>query len=310
MLSKNSFQARLSSLFQSPQRLQQEVEDTGDCPPDIVSWMGRLQLLYGVPLNYLVPDERMLPPESIRFFYLDHNWCNALADGAFSIGRNLSIKESTPSLLLDRASTPMLRRGSHGAAARIRSRMLGRSAPQVDFTTITGFLLRSSIVQNYPGIGVNPYPVNGTPDKDPADVVLLDILRMERLGPDSDTLICLIAGDAYRIDIHEAPEGLHYGINDYSNVDGNLIASKTIYPFTKTGNPSTPSVTMNMKDPKYLNLADGCFRSSDARTMNMQALAGMIAQNQNPPIASVDAAEMGFEMIEGVGMVSFYNTLK
>lgn len=310
MLSKNSFHTRLSTLFQSSQLLQQEVEDTGDCPPDIVAWMGRLQLLYGVPLNYLVPDERMLPPESIRFFYLDHNWCHALADGAFSIGRNLSVKESTTSLLLDKAATPMLRKGSNRAAARIRSRMLGRNTPQVDFSTITGFLLRSSIVQNYPGIGVNPYPVNGTPDKDPADVVLLDILRMEKLGPDSDTLICLIAGDAYRIDIHEAPEGLHYGIDDYRNVDGNLVSSKTIYPFTKTGSPSAPSVTMDMHNPKHLDLADGCFRTADARTMNMKTLADKIAQNQNPPIASVDAAEMGFEMIEGVGMVSFYNTLK
>lgn len=38
----------------------------------------------------MVADEAMLPPESIRFFYLDNSWLDALIDGAFGIGRNLS----------------------------------------------------------------------------------------------------------------------------------------------------------------------------------------------------------------------------
>ena len=56
-------------------------------PDDVVTWFGSLAGLHGVPFSYLVPDERMLPPESIRFFHLDPNWIDALIDGAFSIGR-------------------------------------------------------------------------------------------------------------------------------------------------------------------------------------------------------------------------------
>ena len=56
-------------------------------PEDISSWFKSLRKLEGVPFNYLVPDERMLPPESIRFFRVDPTWVDCLADGAFSIGR-------------------------------------------------------------------------------------------------------------------------------------------------------------------------------------------------------------------------------
>ena len=56
-------------------------------PDEVVSWLARLSLLEGVPFSYLAPDERMLPPESLRMFHLDHAWIDALVDGAFSIGR-------------------------------------------------------------------------------------------------------------------------------------------------------------------------------------------------------------------------------
>lgn len=59
-----------------------------DPPDSVVTWLAKLRLLYGVPFFYLVPDARMLPPESIRFFQVDENWLDALLDGAFSIGRS------------------------------------------------------------------------------------------------------------------------------------------------------------------------------------------------------------------------------
>lgn len=307
MLSRNPFQRRLNLLYRSPDQLQQEVEEADELPPALAAWLGRLRLLYGVPVNYLVPDEGMLPPESIRFFYLDPNWAGALVDGAYSIGRNLTISGETSSMVLDQAAAPMMYSGRDLAASRIRAGFLGQEAPAIDFSTVSGFILRSSLVANYPGLGVNPYPVGGTPDNpDPTKVVLLNILRMERLGPNSDTLICLIEGDAYRIDIHEAPEGLHYGLNSYSDTGGRVNSEKTIFPFSKSGDPKHPSVTMDTANPKQLILND-YFRTSDPRTLNMAALGGYIAANQDPALTSIDAAEMGFEMTVGVGMVSFYN---
>ena len=66
------------------------VTATAPLPEDLATWLSRLRLLHGVPFQYLVPDEALLPPESIRFFTLDAAWIDTLTDGALSIGRTLS----------------------------------------------------------------------------------------------------------------------------------------------------------------------------------------------------------------------------
>ena len=50
------------------------------------SWLGRLRLLEGVPFANLIADAELLPPESIRWFYLDRRWTDALVQGALSVG--------------------------------------------------------------------------------------------------------------------------------------------------------------------------------------------------------------------------------
>src|SRR5215216_4689748 len=56
-------------------------------PDSLRNWLARLRLLYGVPFNYLVPDSRLLPVESVRFFYIDRNFTDRLVDGALSVGK-------------------------------------------------------------------------------------------------------------------------------------------------------------------------------------------------------------------------------
>ena len=181
-----------------------------EVPADIAAWLGRLHALIGVPFGYLVPDERMLPPESIRFFRLDENWVRALLDGAFSLGRDLTTEADGASANVDRAAFPAVFDQAREAAPR-RAREGVADAPGAK--AWTGFLLRSSVVADYPGLGVNVYPKDGTPDD--KTTVLLDVKRLDRLGPNADTLLCLVEGDAFRVDVHEAPELLHYGIDDY-----------------------------------------------------------------------------------------------
>ncbi|HTF04001.1 MAG TPA: hypothetical protein VK826_08245, partial [Bacteroidia bacterium] len=86
---KASLKTTLQSTYSDPEKIRSVLQDP-NMPQPLTDWLSRLALLYGVPFNYLVPDEGMLPPESIRFFYLDINWVEALVDGAFSIGRNLT----------------------------------------------------------------------------------------------------------------------------------------------------------------------------------------------------------------------------
>ena len=55
-------------------------------PGELRRFLARLRLLNGVPFSYLVPDADLLPIESIRFFYVDRAWTDALVQGALSVG--------------------------------------------------------------------------------------------------------------------------------------------------------------------------------------------------------------------------------
>lgn len=56
-------------------------------PLTIIEWLKELILFSNIPFSYLVPDEALLPEESIRFFRVDAGWLWALIDGAMSVGR-------------------------------------------------------------------------------------------------------------------------------------------------------------------------------------------------------------------------------
>ena len=153
-------------------------------PEDISTWFKSLRRLEGVPFNYLVPDERMLPPESIRFFRVDASWIDCLADGAFSIGRVAT--------------------SDHNA-----DKSLGQGSPAVGFAPLlTGILLRSEVVSGWPGL-----VVDGFSDKDGKDDHRLINWRMDRLAP--GVLLCLFAGahEVARVDMYQKPETLHFGFS-------------------------------------------------------------------------------------------------
>lgn len=51
-------------------------------------WLEDLLLLKGLPFSCLLPSEKLLPPESVRFFQVDKAWLSAMAAGAAGIGEN------------------------------------------------------------------------------------------------------------------------------------------------------------------------------------------------------------------------------
>ena len=151
--------------------------------PDVVeAWFDDLRALKGVPFNYLVPDEEMLPPESLRFFWLDPFWMGALLDGAFSIGRVTS-----------------------------RDHDADRNFPLQDLwkSRGTGVLLRSAAVAAWPDLQIDGYgPIFADKGEHPDDI--LPRPRLERLGV--DVMLCLFDGEAQTIDLHQRPETLHFGL--------------------------------------------------------------------------------------------------
>lgn len=295
-----SHQARADALrgaFASAQAVADALGDV-EVPKDIAGWLGRLHALFGVPFGYLVPDEAMLPPESIRFFHVDTAWAEALVDGAFSIGRDLTADASATSLMLDLALAPAVLTSARAAAPRRIRAQTVRAAPDPAKPVVwTGFLLRSSIVTAYPGLGVNAYPPGASGD-DPAQA--LTIVRFERLGPAADTLICIVENEAAFFDIHEPPEHLHFGLDTYqapATTPGLPTATKGLRTFTQHADGS---VTLDPpSDPRPVGSA---FRARSPRVMNVAAMATLVASYINH---TVDAAQFGFEMTEGVGKVRF-----
>jgi hypothetical protein len=303
LFSRELRRQQIETTFADPASIADALGDVV-VPADIASWLGRLLTLSGVPFYYLVPDEAMLPPESIRFFRLNESWIRALLDGAFSLGRNLTADAAGASANLDRALLgPVAAQAKAAAPLRPRVGRSGAATPAADPTGVawTGFLMRSRVVSEHPGLGVNAYEKGSTPD-DPSPV-LMPVRRLDRLGPGGDTLLCLVEGDAYRVDVHEAPELLHYGIDEYQPPGANtaLKAVKKVHTFT-----IGPDGTINLSKDNVVSLdIASSFRTRSPRVLRLTSVASAIAAASK--VNSIDAAEMGFEMTEGVGMVSFLN---
>ncbi|MCB9284634.1 MAG: hypothetical protein H6563_11210 [Lewinellaceae bacterium] len=308
MISKLDLQTNTQQVLSDPESIKTLLKDEVEIIPEVCTWLGRLKLLHGVPFNYLVPDERMLPPESIRFFYLDINWVDALIDGAYSIGRNLTQNRSAnqSDRNTDEATLEMAHIQLSRHASQLRAGQMGQPDPGADLETVTGFLLRSRAVSECPGIGVYAYAnLQDTPEKNqanPSKIKVMPILRLERLGSHSEVLICLLAGDAYRVDIHEALENLHYGIDGYDLTDGKISnAKKGVRSFTRD---SHNKVTLD-KSEMQVDIS-ACFRhpdSGDGRTVNVKKLVDTLGGQLGKK--DFDSAQLGFEMTEGVGMVKF-----
>ncbi|MGP0067134.1 MAG: hypothetical protein ACLQGP_26510 [Isosphaeraceae bacterium] len=176
----------------------------GDCdpPPEVKRWFESLRNLADIPLNYLVPDERLLPIESIRFYHIDEFWVSCLLDGAASIGR-VSDAEMNRERPLDTL---------------IGSGQKDRSA----------ILIRSSVVSGWPGLQVDATAAN----------VSCKRLRFDRIAP--GVLLGIFEGVFDRVKIHLPPEQMHFGFDAYKEKPkaGEVFSAAT---WAGKLHPSSPS---------------------------------------------------------------------
>ena len=243
----------------------------------VVSWLSRLRLLEGVPFPYIVPSEGMLPNDSIRFFHVDRNWLDALVDGALSVGiidsrgalaaTDVEDREDLYQKLMtqlnEREITADSYRRSAAAYSKVKSvdfeqmrsmnnsdrfTAIGQIFSGIKYEmggSITGFLLRSSIVRDYPGLEITAYfaPQFVDDDSEQAyhDDYLLDTLRQVRLS--ETIMLCLFNGIPSHLRIKEPSEGIRLGVDtlngiddpgtyqftaDYKNINGIQVKNKTI----------------------------------------------------------------------------------
>ncbi|HEY4281183.1 MAG TPA: hypothetical protein VGM91_23415 [Conexibacter sp.] len=271
----------------SPDALASLLVDELQIPAEIYTWLARLKLLDGVPFRYLVPDERMLPSETIRFFQLDMNWVNALIDGALSIGRHGA--EDSPEAAHDAAVNDSVHGQVSGQSRAIRPAALGLDAPDAEpLEAVTGFLLRSDVVKGWPGLEANGYTADGT---------LLDIVRFERLAP--TVLLCLFESGGktlHQLDLHEPAEGLHFGLSGGTSINvrtnhtigaqgpGSQIAGQfQPVPFRAQRVVRLFRLARALNDPKWAIYIQGVYQGFD----------------------HLPSSQFALQMLRGVGLVSF-----
>lgn len=199
--SSRSSQEGLDALKQllEDEELQKAVAElTADDLIPIAEWLGKLQLLYGVPFNNLVANSSLLPDESIRFFYLDPNWIAALTDGALSIGVHSSRDVWFASFGRQAIEEAVLK-----VVLAYRTKINQQPPienPPSEYVPVGGVLIRSALISGWPGLSLDGYDSQDSP---------LQLLRMDRLS--ENILLVLFAGVPSRVTLSEPEEGIHFG---------------------------------------------------------------------------------------------------
>ncbi|HYX27684.1 MAG TPA: hypothetical protein VE863_03895 [Pyrinomonadaceae bacterium] len=209
-----------------------EQFDAGIMPHQIIEWLAKKALLYDVPFNNLVPNARMLPVESVRFFYLDENWIDSLIDGALSVG-----VQSSRDRLFHQLMRDALHRAVDEVLQEVRDRMRGvnsTSAPAMG--TMAGFVLRSAVVSGWLGLEVRAW--SEADDTNP-----MKPLRLDRISP--TVMIGIYPDVPVKLEFNEPTEGLVFGFEDEGMAVRYLpgIAGATL---------SNTGQIINSEDPTYL----------------------------------------------------------
>ncbi len=197
---------------------------------DVRQWMARLRLLETVPFAYLVPDALLLPTESIRFFYIDRAWTDALVQGALSVGTVSSADRAQLEQLY-----PQLRDELDEEERLVRQPLL-EAVQQGPAGPITGFVMRSRAISGWPGVHVRAYKSDSAADNavlPESDPNRLKLLRLERLAP--AVLLALFDGVPAVVHVEEPRQGIQFGVRLTESTPNNFSASV----FARDRNTST-----------------------------------------------------------------------
>ncbi|WPQ61431.1 hypothetical protein SIO70_24020 [Chitinophaga sancti] len=256
-----------------------------DLPDNLTNWLAQLTLLYGVPVEYMVADNRMLPLESMRFFYIDRNWLDRLVDGALSVGV-LSSREQ----VFNETFYEDIYAQIDVRQMQLRANLRNETPPAVTAAGggMTGVIFRSAVVSGWPGLEIEAYK----------DKVLLRILRMDRLS--DNTMLCIWEDLPDTVNFIEPSEGLHFGVIMDPGADTFKVYLRGLgYPTT---NPYPAGEQIfNGPDPVA---ASGGFRSGVKGVIDIAGLKNNITKAMPAgalPDGKLSPGAMAIQMVRGAG---------
>jgi hypothetical protein len=264
-------------------------------PPAVLDWLAQLTLLYGVPVEYLVPDTRLLPVESIRFFFVDRNWLDRLVDGALSVGVH-----GTRDDAFNEAAYEEVYRQVDARQVTLRPSLRGEAADAAGGTPggpLTGLLARSVIVSTWPGVEIRPTR-GGAP---------VPILRMDRLSP--DVLFCIFDGVPDRVEMIEPGEGLHFGVGGTEGSPTFQVALRGLgYPKDRP----LPAGKQVRDGGGNVVHVEGRFRAGEGQPPGVLDVAGLVAAVKQAmpagglgPGGELTPAGFAVQMVRAAGLQPF-----
>jgi hypothetical protein len=251
----------------------------------VAAWLANLSLLYPVPFSYFVPDPRMLPVESIRFFYVDPSWIDALVAGAISI----AVKTSADAAAIA-AVHPRIRQ----AVALHVQRQFVRPAPvaaavsgAANATAMTGMLIRSQLISGWPALVVSA-TAGGAP---------VTIVRNDRPSP--NVRLCLFQGVPDTVNLAEPYQGLRFGIED------NGVAPRYVTSDGQTGAQMSGVKTKTVPADGYSGFLQKYCRTPVGGIITVATLAGDLATATGASPDKFGAGDFAIQMVQAPELQSF-----
>jgi hypothetical protein len=158
---------------------------------------------------------------------------------------------------------------------------------------LTGFLLRSDLVEGWQGLEMKASGV----DRQGNRIDPLLALRIDRLSP--EIMLCLFNGKVTEIEIKQPPEGLHFGAeHDPGNKKYCKGTLRKLAPADKTGDQIAKQ--FNIEVP---------MRQGSKRVVDVEKLASQMMEKLTSEIAiegpDFTSAKFAVQMVESPGKATF-----
>jgi hypothetical protein len=242
-----------------------------------------------VPFSYLVADSDLLPIESIRFFYLDRAWTDALVQGALSVG---TITTADRAQLEAVYST--IRNEVDEAERTIRTPQ-GEERLKGAGGAISGFLMRSRVVSGWPNLHVRGYSRDVIDDDAlttaaESDPDRMKVLRMERLAP--AVLLVLFDGIPAVVHVEEPRQGIQFGVRLNPADPPAQRKAKVKVRDNLTGDPVPPKNAFTAA-----NSVDVPFRKNAPGVINVTELRKRLAAKSPNSGGTLEPNEYALQML-------------